>query len=150
GFARAASSASLQQLLDFDLENFNYPDWRAEALFEKYPQGVAAAIATTRAVERTMPTAPFVWLSAATTLLGLGVIAILVLQERIRRQTLMPADLWRLVALVLAGVIANAVICGALSGPHARYQMRLIWIVPFVTSLVLLSVRSAISRQPAE
>jgi hypothetical protein len=31
--------------------------------------------------------------------------------------------------LILAGVIINAVICGALSGPHTRYQTRVVWLV---------------------
>ena len=37
--------------------------------------------------------------------------------------------------LVLAGVVANAAVCGILSGPFARYQSRLIWLVPFVALL---------------
>jgi hypothetical protein len=32
---------------------------------------------------------------------------------------------------VLAALIGNAVICGVLSGPHDRYQSRLVWLAPF-------------------
>jgi hypothetical protein len=31
---------------------------------------------------------------------------------------------------VLAALIGNAAICGILSGPHDRYQSRLIWLAP--------------------
>jgi hypothetical protein len=37
--------------------------------------------------------------------------------------------------LILAALIGNAVICGALSNPHARYQSRLIWMAPFALAL---------------
>jgi hypothetical protein len=30
--------------------------------------------------------------------------------------------------LILVGLVANAVICGALSGPHTRYQTRVVWL----------------------
>ena len=34
------------------------------------------------------------------------------------------------ILLLLAGVLVNAAICGALSTPRGRYQMRLIWVLP--------------------
>jgi hypothetical protein len=36
---------------------------------------------------------------------------------------------------VLAGLLGNALICGALSNPHDRYQSRLIWLAPFAVTL---------------
>jgi len=36
---------------------------------------------------------------------------------------------------VLAALIGNAIICGVLSGPHDRYQSRLIWLAPFAVAL---------------
>lgn len=38
--------------------------------------------------------------------------------------------------LLLMALAANALICGALSNPHARYQSRLIWLAPFAVALV--------------
>jgi hypothetical protein len=32
-----------------------------------------------------------------------------------------------LFGFVLAALLGNAIICGVLSGPHARYQSRLMW-----------------------
>ncbi len=39
--------------------------------------------------------------------------------------------------VVLAGVAFNAVICGVISGPWARYQTRTVWLIPMVAMLVL-------------
>jgi hypothetical protein len=39
------------------------------------------------------------------------------------------------VAFVLVGLLANALICGALSNPHDRYQSRLMWLAPFSVAL---------------
>jgi hypothetical protein len=30
--------------------------------------------------------------------------------------------------LILVGLVANAGICGAISGPHTRYQTRVVWL----------------------
>ena len=40
-----------------------------------------------------------------------------------------------LIALIGLGLLLNAAICGALSGPFARYQARLIWLLPMCTVL---------------
>jgi len=41
-----------------------------------------------------------------------------------------------LLGFVLAALIGNAIICGVFSGPHARYQSRLIWTPVLVLALV--------------
>ncbi len=55
--------------------------------------------------------------------------------------------------LTLVLLTANAVACGALSGPFARYQARLIWLVPLVTALIVMRLglhrRRAGSQAPA-
>jgi Ca2+/Na+ antiporter len=45
-----------------------------------------------------------------------------------------------LLGFVLVALIGNAAICGIISGPHDRYQSRLIWIVPF--AILLAAARS--------
>jgi hypothetical protein len=42
-------------------------------------------------------------------------------------------------AVVALSLLGNALICGALSNPHDRYQSRLIWMVPFAVALVAAS-----------
>ncbi|TCJ32806.1 hypothetical protein [Parafrankia sp. BMG5.11] len=141
GFASVAVSSALEQLSSFDLENFNYPERRGKELFEKYPTRIAEGIAETRAAQRNMPIAPFVWLSVLSTLAALGVVAAIYLRSERAKTEKIPKELWYFVVLVVLGVLANALICGALSGPHARYQMRLIWIVPFASVVLLAAYR---------
>jgi hypothetical protein len=38
--------------------------------------------------------------------------------------------------VILLGEVSNALICGALSGPHERYQARLTWLIPVVGLLL--------------
>lgn len=40
-------------------------------------------------------------------------------------------------AFILLALMGNAVICGALSNPHDRYQSRLMWLVPFALVLIV-------------
>lgn len=43
-----------------------------------------------------------------------------------------------LVLMVLAGILANAFVCGAFSQPAHRYGSRAIWLLPYITILVAL------------
>jgi hypothetical protein len=40
-----------------------------------------------------------------------------------------------LTLFLLAAVLGNALICGALSGPHPRYGARIIWLLPVAALL---------------
>src|SRR5262249_16060306 len=43
----------------------------------------------------------------------------------------------RLIAVVTVAVLANAFVCGALSGPHDRYGARIAWIVTFAVGIAV-------------
>lgn len=58
-----------------------------------------------------------------------------------RRHRLMPVLLF-----VFSGLVLNAILCGALSGPHDRYQARVIWLVPLMALAVSLGRSPALSR----
>ncbi|MGB8365666.1 MAG: hypothetical protein ACLQUZ_08335 [Rhizomicrobium sp.] len=62
-------------------------------------------------------------------LAGLAIAIVLALVRRRRRDAV-------LLVFVLVALIGNAVICGALSNPHDRYQSRLLWLVPFALVLI--------------
>ena len=47
-----------------------------------------------------------------------------------------PARVLGTVLMLAAVVIVNAAVCGILSGPFARYQSRLIWLLPVAAGLV--------------
>lgn len=46
------------------------------------------------------------------------------------------ADLGRLAATLMIATLANAAVCGVLSGPHPRYGARIVWIASLVVLLV--------------
>jgi hypothetical protein len=50
-----------------------------------------------------------------------------------------PADLGPFAGLVSTGIIANAVITGALSGLNPRYQARVIWLVPLIAYVLAVA-----------
>jgi hypothetical protein len=58
---------------------------------------------------------------------------------------------WRegsLPALVLLGLIGNAIICGTFSNPHDRYQSRVIWLPSLVLLLAVARDRRALQPVP--
>jgi hypothetical protein len=51
-------------------------------------------------------------------------------------------------ALVLLGMIGNAIICGTFSNPHDRYQSRIIWLPSLVLLLAVARDRRALQPAP--
>jgi hypothetical protein len=74
---------------------------------------------------------PVAW---ASMLLVLGVITLAIRSAQF-------ADLGALAATVALAILANAVVCGAISNPNDRYGARMAWLAPFV--LVLAGCRTA-------
>jgi hypothetical protein len=57
------------------------------------------------------------------------------------------------VAVTVAGVLANAVICGVLASPYGRFQARVVWLLPllvFLTVAVRLRRAAKPERSPRE
>lgn len=80
---------------------------------------------------------------AGIVLVGLCVMLFQALLQRRRKSAL-------LLGYVLVALLGNAFICGALSNPHARYQSRIIWIVPFALVLAAVDWRIASLRGVVE
>jgi hypothetical protein len=135
GVAAISIRSTLEQLSGFDYENFNYNELHISLIPEKYPPAIAASISGSRAALQTMPTALAERAAVIASALALVVTGWALVQgmgsndEAGRRFA-------RLALLIVLGILANAAFCGALSGPHARYQMRLIWLLPLVAMLV--------------
>ena len=77
----------------------------------------------------------------AMSLLGL----LLLLQKAAGRRSWEAASL---PALVLVGLIGNAIICGAFSNPHDRYQSRIVWLPTLVLLLAVTRDRRALQPVP--
>jgi putative flippase GtrA len=97
------------------------------------------------------------WLHSLTALFGLMVIGWRMFQpdvlQAIRRRRFdwgeEQTPLVMALALLLVGVLANAFVCGALSGPFARYQARIIWLVVAGGALAATSLVPKRANAPA-
>ncbi|MBW6526715.1 hypothetical protein KZ813_07690 [Sphingomonas sp. RHCKR7] len=111
----------------------------------KLPPAVRAQFDTTRAAEGDFPSGYYNLLAAPVTLLALA--ALLALGAA--RRDAMPAAARGYVAIVLAGILLNAAVCGAFSKPHDRYQSRVIWLVPLLATAALAGARRRASAPAA-
>jgi hypothetical protein len=137
----AAARNSAVQLLSLDLVNFNYSDENRERFEKTIPAQSLNAMKQTRAYNGRMPTA---LAAAGTALLSVASLAFLLpLVARNGKAERQPLRGYCL--CIVAAILINAAICGALSGPKGRYQMRLIWILPVVAAAAAWSS----SRLPA-
>ena len=58
-----------------------------------------------------------------------------------------PGPIRLLVLMLLAGLLANALICGAVSQPATRYGARVSWLLPLAAViLAMFSKRNAVGR----
>jgi hypothetical protein len=77
----------------------------------------------------------------ALSLLGLALLLRHARVDRNWKQGVLPA-------LVMLGLVGNAIICGTFSNPHDRYQSRIIWLPSLVVLLALARDRRALQPVP--
>lgn len=137
---RSALGSTWRQVTAYELEHFNYHPSELAGYAATLPAAIYERLASTAAARGTMPVTPTLVLLALA-LLGSSVMLGWSVLRWFRGQ-LSPADKQLLgFALVVTGaVLANSIICGALSTPHGRYQMRLIWLIPFAAALLFASM----------
>jgi putative flippase GtrA len=89
-----------------------------------------------------------VWLHGALFVLGLGVIGWWISSREMLAAMAGGGFNWKddrarltlTVGLLLAAILVNAFVCGALSGPFARYQARITWLVTLGAALAAISM----------
>jgi hypothetical protein len=86
----------------------------------------------------TIPKLAFRWVTTPVSILALLLVPRLFV-EAVRRRDAVSSSF---VATVAAVLLANALITGALSDVHDRYQSRIVWLAPFAVALVLMRRRS--------
>ena len=128
-----------------------WPDTVTPAIVQDFPRAEAAAYAAARQQRAEMPVpatspehsllpSPFVILHLGAASVGIcGAVFVLILGLR-RRHI---AAGFALAALV--AVLSNAIITGGLSGPHDRYQSRIVWLP---LAVACLAIPSLFRRRP--
>jgi hypothetical protein len=131
---RSSAGAIAEQMRAAGMSEFNYNAMSRWGYEMKLPRPVLAQMHDTAAYRERMPTRLAV--ASAWPLTALGVAALIAVALAARRQ---PA-LRRFAgfgALAVTGWLLNDAVCGAISTPHDRYQMRVIWVVPLMAALAI-------------
>jgi hypothetical protein len=123
-----------QQLHTFGLEDYDPSPWIAKTLETALP-GSGAGYAKSRQAQETLNTDFFTsvqeWTVAAS-LLAICVWSVLLRRNRSSR-------LIGFAAVIAFSVLANAAVTGVLSNVEDRYQARVIWLVPLLAGVLVLT-----------
>lgn len=126
---RGAIGNTVTQVVQLDLNGFNYSRENRGRFRETVPADLFGPLSQTRAYRNIMPTRTIEVLSAVTAVLSVLFLCFFMASARSDEAV---NRLRAFCLCVLAGIALNAVICGALSGPKGRYEMRLIWVLPLI------------------
>ncbi|MGN6059624.1 MAG: hypothetical protein ACTHOI_13700 [Sphingomicrobium sp.] len=135
--------AFFRQLTYFRLESFNYTRGNVAYFETKIPSPFIEHARQSKAYHKLMPVRLVEWTTIAAVLLSLVAI-FWTLRTMIRSKRVPPVGAFLLFMVI--GALFNSVICGAISTPKGRYQMRLVWVLP----LVALASRRLLPWEPVE
>lgn len=127
---------SIGQLVQLDLNGFNYSRENRGRFRDTLPPEAFKALSQSKAFRNEMPTAAMELLSALTAIISVALLFWFALAGHVDEGRRRLRDFS---FCILAGIALNAVICGALSGPKGRYEMRLIWVLPLVAGAIALT-----------
>jgi hypothetical protein len=100
----------------------------APRLGEVFGPGVEKAVLESKQGQGGLPIAEFRFLHAVGVTFGL----VLCLWSFITWREVLPTRLIAFQIFVVAGIVLNAIVTGALSGPYDRYLARVVWLILFV------------------
>ncbi|MBC7443910.1 MAG: hypothetical protein H7273_00350 [Polaromonas sp.] len=146
GVVRGIGADVLRQLVNFRVDISAYGS-RGLAMFEgRVPDSIFADMQASRAASQ--QASLNTWLTVSTYALALASLVVLI-GEWLRSggSAAPPADPARqrfanFVWLVVAGVVANAVICATLASSMDRFQARVVWLLPFMALATLARARA--------
>ncbi len=143
---------ALRQIGLFGLKDFDLDAGGRSFLSAHLPGPYLKSLENSRMWTNSMPTKLFSSINDAVVLGSLFIIfSCYVLWTPL---SLSATGIRTLSVIIAAGVLANAIACGCLSGPHDRYQSRVIWLLPFIalllftTLLKILRVRAGFAVVP--
>ncbi len=131
GLRETGRQLAMFGLYDVEPRDMAPPGW------EGVPQRVSAGVEGTRLWSRPALLAGFSNLT-----IGVGVAGVLALAAGLAAgwRRLSDTRLRMLTALVVAGLLGNAVVCGLLASPYDRFQARMMWLAPLLAICVWISL----------
>jgi hypothetical protein len=134
----AASAGNIaRQAMLTDINIFNAGPRLVEVSESGFPEPVLAEMRASRYGNRTMPVAFWRWVNLATAIAGAAFLIAVVI-GRTRERDLLKVRM--AAGLFLAAIALNSVITGAMSKPHDRYNVRVIWVLQ-LAALTILATR---------
>jgi len=137
-----------RQLLRFEAGDGltqEYAKLVAPSLGDVFGPVIETSVLQSKQGQGRLPIAEFRLLHIVGLVLGLGFCSWSV----IARRRVLPARLVALQVFVAAGIVLNAIVTGALSGPYDRYLARVIWLICFVGLVSLWYVVQIRGRKQA-
>jgi hypothetical protein len=144
--ARMAAKAALDQFVSFATgDEIVSWTWHTHSALEQFAPQTYPAFRAARQQQAPIDFSimntihvPAAWLAIA----GLPIILLAATRRRV------PLRAAALAVTVLLALVGNAIICGALSNPHDRYQSRLVPLAPLAVAIAALSYRRRGARVP--
>jgi len=118
--------------------------WHTYGIMERYTPSVLPAMRAARQQQNEIRFDAMNAVHVPVALASMALLPVIMLFALWRRSL---RELGILAATVTVAILANAVICGALSNAHDRYGSRIIWLAPLVAVLAPLRRRSPIEDQ---
>ncbi|QXQ07236.1 hypothetical protein KX816_04105 [Sphingosinicellaceae bacterium] len=149
---RARPAETIMMMLDdaaLQLASFSYDDLapreKANYIDHNFPPSVRSAVHASRLWQDSRPLSFLSVVEQVGVVVALPafVLALYVLRRRGRADGRGVAVLG---GLIIAGVVANAFICGGLASPYDRFQARVVWLIPL---LAIIAIAALIFPAPA-
>jgi hypothetical protein len=135
---RSTASSILRQAGKWALPEFNYAAFQRDSFGTKLPRPALENAMRSAAYRQAMPVR---LVEIMTPLLALAAVPPLFILFRRRTTAPSPDRILTLyLAMIVGAIILNIVICGGVSTPHDRYQMRLIWLLPLCVTMLWTTI----------
>ena len=136
------------QTVDIDLADFDYKPSLRAGFAQTLPAGAYAAQQQTRAFDEGWPIGALALLQAAVAIAALALIGVYAVRPMRGSAAVEPSAALTLAVLILVGVLANGVECGALSTLYGRYQARVVWLLPLAAAFLTMTRARAGALRP--
>lgn len=132
---KTAAIATARQLIDVHTgEGVLNSIWHTYSIIERYTPQLVPAMRAAAQQHGALSFTAINRLHYPVALLSMALLpAMLVLAWRKR----LPPEIGALAAAVMLALLANALVCGALSNPHDRYGARMVWLATFTVAIAL-------------
>jgi hypothetical protein len=135
-----------EQFTTFTLDHFNYIESFRQNARQQLPRDAYSWVAQSAAFSNKVPTAPTEAMSLLTAIIGTIILAVVSVNAMNNLRKLTPVH--EACVLLFIAIIANIVMCGALSTPHGRYLMRIIWLFPLGVTMLAMSRKAPANMNP--